>query len=74
MNKHQISNLIKKIKLETNETTNPNPSASPTPIVDTYFAAKMADRVSCDICHKVNSFVFAFPLSNSFEFFSASLQ
>jgi len=22
-------------------------------IVDTYFAAKMADRVSCDICHKV---------------------
>ena len=23
-------------------------------IVDTYFAAKMADRVSCDICHKVN--------------------
>jgi hypothetical protein len=22
--------------------------------VDTYFAAKMADRVSCDICHKVS--------------------
>lgn len=51
MNKHQISNLIKKIKLETNETTNTSTSP-PIPIVDTYFAAKMADRVSCDICHK----------------------
>ena len=30
-----------------------NPSAVIPGIVDTYFAAKMADRVSCDICHKV---------------------
>lgn len=29
----------------------PNSSVIPG-IVDTYFAAKMADRVSCDICHK----------------------
>jgi len=63
------NNTIKKIKLEPNETiTNvikasspintitspPNPSTVVTGIVDTYFAAKMADRVSCDICHKVN--------------------
>lgn len=34
--------------------TSPNPSAVIPGIVDTYFAAKMADRVSCDICHKVN--------------------
>jgi hypothetical protein len=33
--------------------TSPNPSAVIPGIVDTYFAAKMADRVSCDICHKV---------------------
>jgi len=32
----------------------PNSSTAITGIVDTYFAAKMADRVSCDICHKVN--------------------
>ncbi|CAF0986969.1 unnamed protein product [Rotaria sordida] len=32
--------------------TSPNPSAVIPGIVDTYFAAKMADRVSCDICHK----------------------
>jgi hypothetical protein len=36
----------------------PNPSAVITGIVDTYFAAKMADRVSCDICHKVSSSFF----------------
>jgi hypothetical protein len=36
--------------------TSPNPSAVIPGIVDTYFAAKMADRVSCDICHKVNLF------------------
>jgi len=62
------NNTIKKIKLEPNETTtniikasspintitSPNPSTVVTGIVDTYFAAKMADRVSCDICHKVN--------------------
>lgn len=63
------SNIVKKIKLETNETpstttgmnasspidaiTSPNPSAVIPGIVDTYFAAKMADRVSCDICNKV---------------------
>ena len=34
--------------------TSPNPSTVIPGIVDTYFAAKMADRVSCDICHKVN--------------------
>ena len=59
---------IKKIKLETNETpTNllkpvvspidsivgNHPTTIVSGIVDTYFAAKMADRVSCDICHKV---------------------
>ncbi|CAF1462187.1 unnamed protein product [Adineta steineri] len=32
--------------------TSPNPSGVIPGIVDTYFAAKMADRVSCDICHK----------------------
>jgi hypothetical protein len=64
------SNTIKKIKLEPNETTttttaikvsspidtmtSQNPSTVISGIVDTYFAAKMADRVSCDICHKVN--------------------
>lgn len=45
-------------------------------IVDTYFAAKMADRVSCDICHKVKGRIekksirhrFSFPSS----FFSKS--
>lgn len=54
------NNIIKKIKLETNEspTNLLKPLLSPldcnpTGIVDTYFAAKMADRVSCDICHKV---------------------
>jgi hypothetical protein len=60
-------NPIKKIKLEPNETTtnvikasspldtitSPNPATVVSGIVDTYFAAKMADRVSCDICHKV---------------------
>ncbi|CAF0843745.1 unnamed protein product [Adineta steineri] len=30
----------------------PNTSTVIPGIVDTYFAAKMADRVSCDICHK----------------------
>ena len=30
-----------------------NPSGMIPGIVDTYFAAKMADRVSCNICHKV---------------------
>jgi len=36
----------------------PNPSVVSIPgIVDTYFAAKMADRVSCDICHKVKKFI-----------------
>lgn len=60
------NNPIKKIKLETNETpTNllkpllspldSNPPTIVSGIVDTYFAAKMADRVSCDICHKVNN-------------------
>ncbi len=38
--------------------TSPNPSAIIPGIVDTYFAAKMADRVSCDICYKVNLFSF----------------
>jgi hypothetical protein len=33
-------------------TSTNNPSAVIPGIVDTYFAAKMADRVSCDICHK----------------------
>lgn len=63
------SNTVKKIKLETSEApatgiqtsasspidslSSPNPSTSMPGIVDTYFAAKMADRVSCDICHKV---------------------
>jgi len=37
--------------------TSPNPSAVIPGIVDTYFAAKMADRVSCDICHKVNQII-----------------
>ncbi|CAF1643772.1 unnamed protein product [Adineta ricciae] len=59
------SNTYKKIKLEPNETTaitsiikspaSPNDANSSIVmpgIVDTYFAAKMADRVSCDICHK----------------------
>ncbi|CAF1181236.1 unnamed protein product, partial [Adineta ricciae] len=62
------SNTVKKIKLETSEApttgiqtsssspidsiSSPNPSTSMPGIVDTYFAAKMADRVSCDICHK----------------------
>lgn len=36
----------------------PNPSAGIPGIVDTYFAAKMADRVSCDICHKVSGKIF----------------
>jgi hypothetical protein len=41
--------------------TSPNPSVVSIPgIVDTYFAAKMADRVSCDICHKVKKFSFFF--------------
>jgi hypothetical protein len=35
-----------------------NPSSVIPGIVDTYFAAKMADRVSCDICHKVNQISF----------------
>ena len=56
------SNTYKKIKLEPNETTtSTQQTSSPTNtstvipgIVDTYFAAKMADRVSCDICQKVN--------------------
>ena len=62
------SSTVKKIKLETNETPSttliktsvlsPVDSISSSTvipgIVDTYFAAKMADRVSCDICHKVN--------------------
>jgi hypothetical protein len=64
------NNTIKKIKLEPNETittnnlikasspinaiTPPNTTTVGTGIVDTYFAAKMADRVSCDICHKVS--------------------
>ena len=62
------SNAVKKIKLETSESpttiamkvsspmdaiSSSNPSAAMPGIVDTYFAAKMADRVSCDICHKV---------------------
>ena len=36
----------------------PSPSSPPiiSGTVDTYFAAKMADRVSCDICHKVSTF------------------
>ena len=38
--------------------TSPNPVVVIPGIVDTYFAAKMADRVSCDICHKVNQFIF----------------
>ncbi len=59
-------NIIKKIKLEPNETTAVTKASSPVSaiaspssstvmpgIVDTYFAAKLADRVSCDICHKV---------------------
>jgi hypothetical protein len=65
-------NTIKKIKLEPNETTttnvikpsspihaitSPNPASVVSGIVDTYFAAKMADRVSCDICHKVDFLV-----------------
>jgi hypothetical protein len=63
-------NTIKKIKLEPNETTNvikasspldaitsPNPATVVSGIVDTYFAAKMADRVSCDICHKVYIYI-----------------
>ena len=63
------SNTVKKIKLETTETPSSTPTiqaSSPIDtmnsstvipgIVDTYFAAKMADRVSCDICHKVNTF------------------
>ncbi|CAF0847096.1 unnamed protein product [Didymodactylos carnosus] len=37
-------------------TTTSNSTSQATPvisgIVDTYFAAKMADRVSCDVCHK----------------------
>jgi len=38
--------------------SSPNPSVVSIPgIVDTYFAAKMADRVSCDICHKVKKFI-----------------
>ena len=32
--------------------TSTNPPVIIPGIVDTYFAAKMADRVSCDICHK----------------------
>ena len=59
---------LKNVKLESIETniavSSPSPSPSPLPspssivpgIVDTYFAAKMADRVSCDICHKVSAF------------------
>lgn len=40
--------------------TSPNPSAVIPGIVDTYFAAKMADRVSCDICHKVKNLSYLF--------------
>jgi hypothetical protein len=36
----------------------PNTSTAIPGIVDTYFAAKMADRVSCNICHKVNHLTF----------------
>lgn len=68
------SNTVKKIKLETTESSatgtstgtnvlSPidamNSSAVIPGIVDTYFAAKMADRVSCDICHKVSRNFFA---------------
>ena len=51
--------------------TSPNPSTVIPGIVDTYFAAKMADRVSCDICHKVNKFV-SF-IDKIFLFFIASM-
>jgi hypothetical protein len=66
------NNTFKKIKLEPNETIttvikasspgdaipSPNTSTVISGIVDTYFAAKMADRVSCDICLKVNRLLF----------------
>jgi hypothetical protein len=81
------NNTIKKIKLEPNETTttnvikasspintitSPNPSTVVTGIVDTYFAAKMADRVSCDICHKVNLNLINYIIIFSFFFFYSS--
>ena len=62
------SSTVKKIKLETTETPSSNKTSAGSPaetinsttnspvipgIVDTYFAAKMADRVSCNICNKV---------------------
>lgn len=62
------SSTVKKIKLETTETPSSNKTSAGSPaetsnsitnspiipgIVDTYFAAKMADRVSCNLCHKV---------------------
>jgi len=49
-----ITNVIK-ASSPINTITSPNPSTVVPGIVDTYFAAKMADRVSCDICHKVKS-------------------
>lgn len=48
------------VKVSTPSTASDSMAASATGsavipgIVDTYFAAKMADRVSCNICHKVN--------------------
>lgn len=65
LNKHPLSqrtpSSAKKIKLDSNDSPStdvhpPSKSSSSTisAVVDTYFAAKMADRVSCDICHKVN--------------------
>jgi hypothetical protein len=55
-----------------NTITSPNPSTVVTGIVDTYFAAKMADRVSCDICHKVNLNLINYIISFSFFFFYSS--
>jgi hypothetical protein len=49
-----ITNVIK-ASSPINTIPSPNPSTVVPGIVDTYFAAKMADRVSCDICHKVKS-------------------
>ncbi|UJR13288.1 hypothetical protein I4U23_000307 [Adineta vaga] len=47
-----ITSIIKPSSSPSDSNTSQNSSTIIPGIVDTYFAAKMADRVSCDICHK----------------------
>lgn len=48
-----ITSIIKRSSSPTDSNTSQTSSTMIPGIVDTYFAAKMADRVSCDICQKV---------------------